>query len=86
MEKQVQKRKERTIRLEQEAMDAQAKQVEEYKKEQEKIVEKLNKDAKKKVVNANMKTQAMTTKMKETNEQHYQNRVEAVLELKCSQS
>ena len=84
MEKQVQKRKERTAKLEREAMDAQARQVEEYKKDQSKISEKLNMEAKKKVVNANMKTQHMTAKIKDTNEQHYENRVEAVLELKAN--
>ncbi len=59
MEKQVQKRKERTVKLEREALDAQARQVEEYRKDQSRISEKVNVEAKKKVVNANMKTQHM---------------------------
>lgn len=78
------RRKERTTRLEKEALDAQAAQLAEYKAQQAAIVKTLNKEARRKVADENTRVKELTATVKEVNDQRLANRVEAVLELKTN--
>eukprot|EP01033_Poteriospumella_lacustris_P014882 gene14882-10641_t len=84
LDEQTARRKERTKRLEKEALDAQAKQLADYQASQAVIVKKLNKEAKAKVVDENNRTKALTATVKELNDRKEKNRIEAVLELKTN--
>ena len=84
IEKAAASRKSRTKQLELEAMEEQARTLAEYKKQQDTVVAKLNKEANKKLSEANDKTKKLTTKIKDVNEQRLMERTEAVLELKAN--
>lgn len=84
LDEQTARRKERTKRLEKEALDAQAKQLADYQASQAAIVKKLNKEARAKVADENNRTKALTATVKEVNDRKEKNRIEAVLELKTN--
>lgn len=77
-------RKDGTLRMEREALEAQAREAEEYKKKQQQAADRATKEARKKLVAATAKTQDVTSKIKDVNEQHHKERTEAVLELKAN--
>jgi hypothetical protein len=74
----------KTKQFEMEATEAQARDLAEYQKTQAVVVEKLNKDANKKLSGMNEKTKTLTSKVKDLNEQRLSERTEAVLELKAN--
>lgn len=65
-------------------MEAQAREAAELDRQRNKTVKKLNSDAKQKILESNTRTLEVTTKVKEVNEAHLQNRTDAVLELKAN--
>jgi len=84
MEKEGTARKERTVKLEREAIDAQARDFAELERQRNQKSKQFNREAKKKILAANSETQALTTKIKELNDVQLQDRTDAVLELKAN--
>lgn len=85
MEKITKQRQEAEKKAKEAARLAKESEEQEYKAQQAKIAKQLNIAAKKKMAQSNSKTLQLTTMMKDVNDAHLEDRIEAVMELKANQ-
>ncbi len=77
-------RKERTKQFQQEAQAAQERELVAYKSQQAEVAQKLHVEAKKKLASTIGRTLAVTSQIKQLHDEKYDDRTEAVLELKIN--